>query len=233
MLYVFYGTDQIKVRQQAHLTLTKLLKEGEEVERIEGDGYSAGKLQALSSMVSLFSPRAVYLVETPSSEEAFAEDFMASLKELGDSEHQFVVIEQALNAAQKKKITTYATIVDEYKKTEDAAFSPFKMSDALALRDKRSLWLLFQEAKTHALSSEEIIGTFWWQLKTMRLAAVTRTAEEAGMKEYPYKKAKSALMAFPLPAVEKKSRELLELYHEGHRGKRDLDLALEAWVLTL
>ncbi len=233
MLYVFYGSDQVEVRQQAHLTLAKVLKEGEEVERIEADQYSVGKLQALSSMVSLFSPRAVYLVETPSSEEAFLEDFMMSLKELGDSLHQFVVIEQTLNAAQKKKITTYATIVEEYKKTEDAAFNPFKMSDALALRDKRSLWLLFQEAKMNALSSEEIIGTFWWQLKTMRLAAVTKTAEEAGMKDYPYKKAKSALTAFPLQAVETKSRELLTLYHEGHRGKRDLDLALEAWLLGL
>jgi hypothetical protein len=233
MLYVFYGTDQIEVRTQAHLILAKLLKEGEEVERIESDGYSAGKLQALSSTVSLFSPCTVYLVETPSSEEAFLEDFMASLKELGESEHQFVVIEQTLNAAQKKKITTYATIVDEYKKTEETAFNPFKMSDALALRDKRSLWLLFQEAKSHNLSSEEIIGTFWWQLKTMRLAAVTGSAEEAGMKDYPYKKAKSALTTFALPEVEKKSRELLTIYHDGHRGKRDLDLALEAWVLGL
>lgn len=233
MLYVFYGTDQLQVRTQAHLTLTKILKEGEEVERIEGDTYSAGKLQALSGTISLFSPRAVYLVETPSSDDMFGEDFMDSLEVLSNSEHQFVVIEQALTAAQKKKITTYATIVEEYKKTADTEFNPFKMSDALALRDKRSLWLLFQEAKAHNLSSEEIIGTFWWQLKTMRLAAVTKSAEEAGMKEYPYKKAKSALITFSLPEVEKKSRELLTLYHEGHQGKRDLDLALEAWVLGL
>ena len=53
------------------------------------------------------------------------------------------------------------------------------------------------------------------------------------MKEYLYKKAKSALTTFPLSEVEKKSHELLTLYYEGHQGKRDLDLALEAWVLGL
>jgi hypothetical protein len=107
------------------------------------------------------------------------------------------------------------------------------MSDALAVKDKRSLWLLLQEAKAGGMSAEEIVGILSWQLKSIRLAAMTKNFTEAGMKEYPYKKAKSALNIFKIEEVEQKAHDLIKLYHAGHRGERDMDLALEEWVLRL
>jgi hypothetical protein len=233
MLQVFYGSDQIKVRQQAHLAIDAVLSAGAECMRIEAEAYESGQLLALSSSVSLFAPSEVYLLEAPASNPIFQEDFMTALEVLGESAHTFIVIEGDMLVAEKKKISKHASVVEEYKKSATAKFNPFVMADALALRDKRNLWLLCQEAKQNNLAAEEIIGTFWWQLKSIRLAALTRTPEEAGMKDYPYKKAKSSLRTFPLEQVEQKSRQLLKLYHEGHRGKRDLDIALEEWVLML
>lgn len=233
MLKVFYGSDQIKVRQQAHLAIDEVLPTGAECLRIEADTYESGQLSSLGTSVSLFAPSEVYLVDSPSSNPIFVEDFLSALETLSNSAHIFIVIENEILAAEKKKITKYASVLEEYKKTASAKFNPFVMADALALRDKRNLWLLYQEAKQNNLAAEEIIGTFWWQLKSIRLAAFTKTPNEAGMKDFPYKKAKSALRTFPLELVEKKSRELLKLYHDGHRGHRDIDLALEEWVLTL
>jgi hypothetical protein len=233
MLQVFYGTDQIKVRQRAHEAIDAVLPVGAECLRIEAEAYLPGQLLALGSSVSLFTPSEVYLVESPSTDSVFQEEFMAALSVLGESVHTFIVVEGEILADPKKKITKHASMIEEYKRVATTKFNPFVMADALALRDKRNLWLLYQEAKQNNLSAEEIIGTFWWQLKSIRLAALTRTPEEAGMKDYPYKKAKSALRTFPLELVEQKSRQLITLYHEGHRGKRDLDIALEEWVLTL
>lgn len=233
MLSVFYGTDQIKVRQQAHAALAGLLSSEETFTRIEGDAYEAGLLASLSTTASLFSPRSVYLLETPLLSDVFAEDFMSSLEALGESLHSFIVIEQSLLAADKKSISKHASVVEEYKKPAGQAFNPFQLAEALSTKDKRSLWMLLQEAKRNGSQAEELIGMLWWQLKAIRLAAAARTFEEAGMKEYPYKKAKNALRVFPLELVEEKSRTLLTLYHEGHRGKRDIDIALEEWVLTL
>ena len=93
--------------------------------------------------------------------------------------------------------------------------------------------MLLQEANAASLRPEEIIGMLWWQLKALRLAKITRTAEEAGMKEYPYKKAKQSLGLFKDGEVEQLSHSLLELYHDAHQGKRDMDLALEEWVLRV
>jgi len=107
------------------------------------------------------------------------------------------------------------------------------MAEALARKDKRSLWILLCEAKRNGLSAEEIIGTLWWQLKTMRLASLTSSAEEAGVKDYPYNKAKQSLRNFKPGELGSISFRLMNLYHEGHKGKRDIDLALEEWVLTV
>jgi hypothetical protein len=73
----------------------------------------------------------------------------------------------------------------------------------------------------------------WWQLKTLRLAAVTDSPSEAGLKDYPYKKAKGALRHFKPGEVESLSNSLLTLYHEGHQGKADMELRLEEWALSL
>ena len=81
--------------------------------------------------------------------------------------------------------------------------------------------------------TEEIIGLVWWQLKTMRLAAMTQNATEAGMKDYPYRKAKSALQNFPLALVEARARALTKLYHDSRWGKGDLNQLFEMWVLSL
>ena len=60
-----------------------------------------------------------------------------------------------------------------------------------------------------------------------------KTAAEAGMKDFPYQKAKRALLRFKPGEIEAKARKLLVLYHKGHRGEVDLDLALEEWVLRV
>jgi DNA polymerase III delta subunit len=233
MLKVFYGTDQIKVRQAAHLAITDLLTPDKEFIRLEADKFTEGMMIEAISSTSLFNPGTVYLVDLPDTNNLFYQEFLGQIEAVSNSSNDFVVILQKLNAEDKRKVSKYTKFVEEYKKLAEKSFNPFSMADALSVRDKKSLWILFQEAKRNGLSAEEIIGTFWWQLKSIRLAAVTKTPEEAGMKDYPYKKAKSALNTFKLPEVEKKSRELLRLYHEGHQGVRDIDLALEEWVLTL
>lgn len=233
MLQVFYGNDQIKVRQQAHLAINISLTEGMELVRLEPDLYEEGMLLNLSSTNALFSIGTVYLVDSPDKDDVFYTEFISNVEALSTSTNLFIILLEDLNAADKKKISKYTGVVEEYKKSAATKFNPFQMADALALKDKRTLWILLQEAKQNSLSVEEIIGTLWWQLKSIRLAAATVSAVEAGMKDYPYRKAKSALNTFRLSEVEQKSRELLKLYHEGHRGKRDLDLALEEWVLRL
>ena len=232
MLTVFYGNDQIKVRSEAHKYIDSLIKEGQTVVRIESDNYEAGQLLNLSSATVLFGASPIYLIDTLSNQADSYEELLETLESLATSTENFVVIEKDLNASDKKQFTKYSENLNEYKKAGvETRFNVFAMAEALVNKDKRQFWVLLQEAKRNGLSAEEIIGTLWWQLKTLRLAMLTKSAEEAGVKDFPYNKAKRSLKNFKDGEIESLSFKLLNLYHDGHAGRCDIDLALEEWVL--
>jgi DNA polymerase III delta subunit len=231
MLQVFYGTDTLKAKQKAYQAAMAKLGPDQEIISLEAEDYLTGTLLGNASMSSLFGGDSVYLVDVSDSTSEIFKEFILECEALAASQNLFVCVAGALLAADKKPLAKHASVLEEYKKDPTARFNAFSLADALASKDKKILWLLLEEAKRNNLSSEEIIGTLWWQLKAMRLASVTQTAAEAGMKDFPYQKAKRALRNFKSGEIETKARQLLTLYHEGHRGEADLDLALEEWVL--
>ncbi len=231
MIKVYFGNDTVKVRQAAFDFVGEKESAGVTVTFIDGDVYVPGILSDAAGATSLFGGEEMYVLDTPSGNKEFDEEVKESLEALSESPNTFVVLEEALLAAPKKQYQKYAESMDELKGDKVERFNVFAMADALSRKDKKTLWLLLQEAKQAGLSEEEIIGTLWWQLKTLRLAATTNNAEEAGMKDFPYSKAKRALSAFKPGELEKLSRDLLEVYHDGHAGLVDIDLALEKWTL--
>lgn len=235
MLKVFYGNDVIGVREAASIYLTELRAEDDELDvgRLEAENYEPGKLASLSETMPLFGGSKVYIIDTPSQQADFWNEVLAEVETLDKSQHTFILIEGNILAADKKKINKFASDLTEFKAETKKGFDAFKMAEALALKDKKLLWLLLQESFASGMSAEEIIGILWWQLKTLRLAALTKSATEAGVKDYPYNKAKRSLSNFKSGEIEKVSLALLRLYHEGHSGKRDIDLALEQWALRI
>lgn len=232
MLAVFYGSDQIKVRAEAHKYIDNIIKADQTVIRIENDNYASGQLVNFANSSVLFGTTPVYLIDTLSTSADSYQELLDNLELLATSPYEFVVIERALKAADKKQFAKHTTEIYVLEKGESLIkFNIFSMAEALINRDKRQLWVLLQEAKHQNLSAEEIIGTLWWQLKILRLALYTKSADEAGVKDFPYNKAKRALKNFKDGEIETLSFKLLNLYHEGHAGKRDIDLALEEWVL--
>lgn len=233
MLAVFFGNDTIKVRQKAHDYAESRKDEGMEIIGVSADGYESGLLSSVAAGNSLFSGRSLYVVDTPREDDQLLTEVTASLKEMAASDNIFVVIEGALLAADKKVFERSAEVMEEYKKTADIKFNNFALADALAKRDKKLLWLLLSEARLAGSKDEEVAGILWWQLKTMRLAGVTQSAAAAGLKDYPYDKAKRSLAKFAPGEVEKISHELLRILHDSRLGREELDISLERFVLSI
>jgi hypothetical protein len=158
---------------------------------------------------------------------------MADVSALAHAITTFVLIEGPLVAATKKVFFKHAAVMEEIKAPAKEKDNPFALAEALAQRDKKTLWLLLQTARTQGSTDEELVGLLWWQLKALRLAACTASAAEAGMSDFPYDKAKRSLRNFKPGELEALASTLLTLYHDGHGGVRDLALGLEAWVLTV
>jgi DNA polymerase III delta subunit len=230
MLAVFYGTDRKAVRDAGKVYADNV---GVPVTVVDESSFAIGQIASSIGAASLFGGAECFLLDTPSSDEDFETEVIGSLAEIAASENVFIVLEGQLLAEAKKKYAKHATTVEEYAAEKEERFNVFQIAEAFAKKDKKQMWVLLQQARALGIRDEETIGILWWQLKSLRLAKVTRSAEEAGMKDYPYKKASQSLRNFKDGEVEALSRSLLELYHEGHQGKREMEVALEQWVLTV
>ncbi|MFT5849406.1 MAG: DNA polymerase III delta subunit [Patiriisocius sp.] len=233
MIHLYYGNDTVAVREKVHAFVAVEEARGIKVERIDAENYVEGVFADVAGATSLFGEQTLYIIDTPSVKKEIYEDVIESLEILAASENTFVVLEAGLLAPQKKKFEKYTDKITESKKAAAERFNAFSMADSLSRKDKKTLWLQLQDAKRANLSAEEIIGTLWWQLKSMRLAKQTNVASEAGMKDFPYNKAKRALSVFKDGELEILSTRLLAVYHDGHLGKVDTDVALERFVLTI
>lgn len=233
MLHIFFGNNTIAVRNKAYAFAMPFEQDGVKLVRIDGDTYQPGLIANSVGAASLFGERSLYLIDTPSVSDEFADEVRELLLALHESPNTFVVIESTLLAGPKKMFGKHADSIEEITATKVDSFNVFALADSLSRKDKKTLWLGLCNAKQAGLSAEEIIGTLWWQLKTLRLASSTRTASEAGMKDFPYSKAKRSLSAFKEGELDMLSMSLLKLYHEGHMGECDIDLALERWTLTI
>jgi DNA polymerase III delta subunit len=112
-------------------------------------------------------------------------------------------------------------------------FNIFSLTDAIANRNKKEAWVLYEKALASGMSAEEIFWKVVWQVKTLLLASRTKTAEEAGMKAYPYSKAKSSLKNFKTGEVEKMSEDLVVGYHNIRRGEGEMETLIEKILLKL
>ncbi len=232
MLNLYFGTDMVAARLVALSKVEALVTENESrVTKIESTNFVPGILADMLGATSLFGGAELYCIDTPSEHGDLYVEVTGVLKEMAESINTFIIIEGAMLAPEKKKFEKHARVMEEFKKVAEATFDVWAMADALSRHDKKSLWVLLMDAKRMGLSAEEIIGTLWWQLKTLRMASQTKSATEAGMKDFPYNKAKRSLINFKSGEVESLSRALLSVYHDGHGGLRDIDQGLEEWVL--
>lgn len=232
MYSVFFGTNTVATRQAARQAAARVVGDtGATLTVLDADSYRPGVVADALGSTSLFGEPQCYLIDTPSSDEVFAEEVGARLKELSESTHQFFIIEGALLAPQKKRYEKYAARMEEAKAAAAERYNVFALADSLAKRDKKTLWVQLMEVRALGIPAEEVIGILWWQVKSMLLAQKTTSATEAGMKDFTYQKAKRALQGFKPGELERLAETLLLAYHDGHSGVRDIDTALEGWVL--
>jgi DNA polymerase III delta subunit len=233
MYTVYFGTDRTRVRDAATGYIEKNFPADGTLTTLEAQSFVSGQIADALGAASLFGGAEWIVLDTPSGNPDFEEETKSSLKEMSESPNTFIILEGALLAPAKKAYGKYAASTEEFFAEKSERFNTFGMAEALAQKDKRKLWVLLQEARLGGLREEEIIGMLWWQLKSLRLAALTKSADEAGMKDFPYNKSKRALHTFASGEVLALSHSLLELYHAGHSGMQEMDSALEQWVLTL
>ncbi|MEZ4200483.1 MAG: hypothetical protein R3B69_02730 [Candidatus Paceibacterota bacterium] len=103
---------------------------------------------------SLFGNKVVTVLDTPSAKAEYSTAVHESVEMLATSEHPFVVIETTLLAAALKPYKKYATSLEEYKTGPVGRFDFFALTDALARKDKKQLWVLLQNSRLEGIPIE-------------------------------------------------------------------------------
>lgn len=228
MLLVYTGSDTVRAKAAA-----RAAARGREVVRI-GEGEDS--LVALSQYLGqegLFSPSLAVIVDRPLETKEGARQFLELAPACATSSTLVIAIEPDLDAAAQKQLANSATIetFDLPTPVKEELPSSFTLIDALQAGDRKRAWILYRQLIDGGVSAEEIHGALAWAARAVVLAARTPNALAAGMKPYPYGKAKAIAMRIGTEAAIDRSASLMNLYHEARRGAGTLEYLLEAYLL--
>jgi len=253
MIFLFHGTDKIKAREMAHKAVEAAKKkhEGAEFFKLRPEDFLENKLDELIASQGLFYSGSIVFADSLFENEEIGEIVIKKIKEISESPNFFVFLDNKLNKKELEKFEKFAQKIEEFKKPERKLSKKeelaargekidfFEFTDALGAKDKKGLWTLYQDALAEEVPSEEVHGILFWQVKAMLSAILSKSAEEVGMKEYPYSKAKQYAKNYGKTAEEAETKlkqmsaTLCDMYHEAHRGNIDFAVGLEKFILEL
>lgn len=239
MLYVLHGTDTIKAREKLDSLLESLHKKKPDasVIRIDDEQFNASALDELISGQGLFERKQIIIFNNVFRDEDAKKTVLQSINDIATSQNIFILFEEKLDKKTLSKFQKHAEKIQEFdrKDSHDAKkpFDIFSLTDAFGKRDKKKLWVLYQKARMHNVSNEEVHGILFWQTKSMLLAGNALNAREAGLNPFVYKKAAEFQKNYSETELKTLSATLVSLYHDARRGIHDLGISLERFMLDI
>lgn len=238
MIHLFYGENITQAREQAHEFLDGFFAEHPDATLFEMDADSWGKerFDELVSSRALFGGASIVLLKSLFENEEAEEYVLKQLAEMKSSSNAFVILEGKLTKAISEKIAKKAESVSDSgggKAAKKEAFNRFAITDALGRRSKKETWVILQKGLLGEIPAEELHGILFWQVKSMLLAASSKSAAEAGLNPFVYNKALSFSKNFTEEELKNFSSKLVTIYHESRRGGDELPIALEKFVLSI
>lgn len=239
MLYVFHGTDISSSLKKARTLIDSLRTKRPDASyvSVDNDSWTSSFIEEHLGGQGLFSNKYIIFLDRVT-ENPDAKDLLAGFTEaMQESSNIFILLEGKLNAELSKAVEKSAekvVVTDSVvKKATKEEFNIFALADAVGSRDSIRAWSVYRKAVESGNEPESIIGTIFWQLKSMMLAAEASNASEAGVSPFVFMKAKKAAGNYSKDELNILTRSFITLYHDGHRGKRDMELGTERLLLNL
>ena len=244
MIYFIYGTDIDAARAKARALVDSLLAKKPDASFVHLNSENVDiRFDEYTQSQGLFEQKYIVFLDRIGEQKAIREQLVDNLGTIATSPNIFIILEGKIDKATATKISKKAEKTQEFEKKADAAGasgrfsssapSVFALADALGSRDRKKLWVLYREQIDGGTSPEEIHGTLFWQVKSMLLAARTKSATESGLS--PYVHSKSAAFAHNFSPAELTTLldSLISVSHDARRGKHELETALETLLLNI
>jgi DNA polymerase III delta subunit len=234
MLHIIYGKDREKGRARFRALREELGKKcGDERALMEGE-ISKELMHEMAATQGLFGGENLFVFDCVFDKKAEQEVLLEHANELRLSPNSFLVFEPELDKKIGDEIKATKAEVEEYasKKIDTRPdFNIFSLGDALGQRNKKELWVLYQEALAADLTPEEICGTLFWAVKNIALLKNAKPGNDMGVSPFVAKKTRVFAKNYTQEEIANLSRSLVTAYHEAHRGAEPMDVALERFIL--
>jgi DNA polymerase III delta subunit len=239
MLYVFHGSDIDSSRTKAHKLINSLRTKKPDATfiKIESDNFNIQELQNHITSQALFASKYIIFLDRVCENPKFRDELIDIYKSIHESDNVFIVLENSLNVETKKILEKYSDKILEtsFAKTDtkkSPEFNIFSLADAIGNKDYFKAWSVYRQAIDAGLEVESIIGTIFWQLKSLIQAIGAKSVTESGLSPFVFSKSKKMSVNFTPQEIKKLMNGLLIIYHDGHRGLIDPEIKLESWILN-
>ncbi|MEK7646325.1 MAG: hypothetical protein AAB381_01365 [Patescibacteria group bacterium] len=242
MLYVFHGTDTQTSVDKAHALVSSLRTKRPDASfvKIDADSWSRGAVEENTGGQGLFSSKYIVFLDRVTEDRTAKEELVDLLPLMKESTNIFIILEGKVVAELKKGFEKYAEKIvetgDSRDKIQDSSketFNIFALADALGSRNSLMSWTLYRQAVEQGIEAESIIGTLFWQVKSMIVAQSASTAPASGLSPFVFSKAKKHAQNYSKEELSGLLERLVVIYHDAHRGMRDSELAVERVMLEL
>ncbi|MBP6858529.1 MAG: hypothetical protein KBC33_01720 [Candidatus Pacebacteria bacterium] len=243
MLYVFHGTDTASAVTKATTLVSSLRTKRPDASyvRVEAGQWNPSIIEEHIGGQGLFSNKYIIYLDRVTENAEAKESFAGFVPVMAESTNIFIVLEGKLNAELKKALEKSAEKMVECGDSQKSAvdsrqsgdFNIFALADAVGARDPFKAWSVYREAVDQGNEPESIIGTLFWQVKSMKLAANAKSAGESGLSPFVFSKAKKAAGNYSEGELDTLTEKLITVYHDAHRGVCDAELAVERVMLDL
>ena len=221
MLYVFYGSDRAKCLAYTAKFLTAVHHKRPEAEHFifNEDNFDSRVASELVSAQGLFEAK--HIVEL--------RDILAQPNGLEWLEAELPGLDLL-----KKRLTEAGAQLKEFSAVTSKAKRDnfiYSIGDAFGERNRQKLWLTLAEAKLRGYVAEEVFWQLWGMVVNLSLAAGEPDNQKLPVAPFVASKLRRFGRNYTEAELLSIMGELLVLYHETRRRSRDLDVALERWVL--
>jgi DNA polymerase III delta subunit len=244
MIYLLHGADADRSRAKMREISDSLRAKQPDAAyfRMDAEHWNLAELEEYCGGQGLFSNRFVIVLDRLLENEEIAPVLLEQIEVVAASPNIFIVLEGKLDKDALKIFEKHAEKIQESEETAVQAaakmkgkerFNVFSLAEALGKRDRKNLWVLYRRALDEDITPEEIHGTLFWQAKSIALARIAKTAAAAGMKDFPFTKAKGYADNFSAIESAGLLTRLIRMSHDSRRGLSDISLSLEELALTI
>jgi DNA polymerase III delta subunit len=244
MIYLLHGTDTDKSRTKMRELADSLKKKKPDAAyfKMDAEHWNQAELEEYCGGQGLFENKFIIVLDHLLDNDEIAPVLLEQIEVIAASPNIFIVLEGKLDKDTLKKVEKHAEKVQEFEEStaqkfakakSKERFNVFSLAEALGKRDRRNLWVLYRRALLENISPEEIHGTLFWQAKSIALARHAKSAKEAGMKDFPFNKAKTYANNFSEKESSDLLNRLIHISHDSRRGLSDISLSLEELTLTV